>query len=235
MALEVPQGIRQLRDLHWRDLLAFHRPHWRELAPGRAARIAFGVAAPLLIGLATGDLESGIFAALGALPAGFVSFEGVSRSRFEAVLAASIGMAVSTFVGATMAGTGVLRALPVALWAYLTGLSVALGKRWSVVVLNWTVAMLIGVSIPMAPEAAATRAGLVLAGGLFQGVLVVMSWAFRPGGEERKALADTYSVLAGYASSLATGRVEAPSPSAFPASEALGDPNPFIPADVRAV
>ncbi|HET9157177.1 MAG TPA: FUSC family protein, partial [Myxococcaceae bacterium] len=86
-----------------------------------------------------------------------------------------------------------------------------------------------------APGAAAGRAGLVLAGGLFQGVLVVISWAFRPGGEERKALADTYSVLAGYASSLATGRAEAPTPSAFPASEALEDPNPLIPGDVRAV
>jgi hypothetical protein len=64
----IPQGIRQFRDLHWRDLLEFHRPRWRELAPGRAARIALGVAAPLLIGLATGHLEAGIFAALGAGP-----------------------------------------------------------------------------------------------------------------------------------------------------------------------
>jgi hypothetical protein len=41
----------------------------------------------------------------GALPAGFVSFRGVSRTRVLAVLCATAGMAVSTFVGATTAAS----------------------------------------------------------------------------------------------------------------------------------
>ena len=36
---------------------------------------------PLVIGVATGKIEYGSYAALGALPAGFVSFRGVSRTR----------------------------------------------------------------------------------------------------------------------------------------------------------
>jgi uncharacterized membrane protein YccC len=188
---------------------------------------------PLLIGLAAGRLEDGVFAALGAFSAGIVSFQGVTRSRATAVVAASVGMAVSTFLGAVVAAAGIAQVLPIVLWAYLAGLSSALGMRWSVVVVNWTVALLIGLSLSLPPGPAAERAALVLAGGLLQGLLVVLSWAFRPGEEERQALAATYSALAGQASAMGEGRGEPPSPAAFPAAEPLGDPNPLLPTTVR--
>ncbi|TFV33469.1 hypothetical protein E4K10_34985 [Streptomyces sp. T1317-0309] len=54
---------------------------------------------PLVVGVVTHHLDDGAFAALGALPAGFASFEGRARTRVAAVVAASTGMAVSTFVG----------------------------------------------------------------------------------------------------------------------------------------
>jgi len=88
-----------LARLRWRELLEFRRPSWRDLAPARAGRIALGIAEPLLIGVFTGHVEDGIFAALGALPAGLASFQGVNRSRLEAVLVTSLGIALSTFVG----------------------------------------------------------------------------------------------------------------------------------------
>ena len=76
---------------------------WRAVSPWRAARVAAGVVVPLAIGWWSGHIDLGAFAALGALPAGMVSFQGVTRSRVAAVAAASVGMAVSTFVGATLA------------------------------------------------------------------------------------------------------------------------------------
>ena len=232
MARGLPHGIRMMRQLRWRELLAFRRPRWRDVAPGRAGRVALGIAAPLLIGASTGHVTEGIFVALGALPAGLVSFQGVNRSRMEAVLVASLGIAVSTFVGATMAGSWPLRVLLVTLWAYLTGLSVSLGSRWSVVCINWTVALLLGEAIPLPPGPAAIRGGLALVGGLLQGGLVALSWTLRPGGEERKALSASYATLASYASAIASGQLEAPSTTALPAADMLQDANPLIPREV---
>jgi uncharacterized membrane protein YccC len=193
------------------------------------------MAAPLVIGVWTGRVTDGIFAALGALPAAMVSFQGMSRSRFEAVIVASLGIAVSTFVGATMAGTWEVRLVLIVLWSYLTGLSVALGSRWNVVILNWTVGLLLGEAIPLAPGPAAIRGCLALAGGLLQGGLVALSWALRPGGEERRALAASYGTLAAYATSIGRGQVEAPSPSDLPAVGRLEDPNPLVPREVVAM
>ena len=59
--------------------------HWRAIAPWRAARLAVGVLAPLIFGWATGHIEYGAFAALGALPAGFAAYQGVTRSRIAAI------------------------------------------------------------------------------------------------------------------------------------------------------
>jgi len=90
----------ELSQSGWLDFGAFR---WGDISLGQAVRATVGVMAPLIIGVAAGKIEYGSYAALGALPAGFVSFRGISRTRLLAVLAAAAGMAVSTFVGATAA------------------------------------------------------------------------------------------------------------------------------------
>ncbi|MEV1179036.1 FUSC family membrane protein, partial [Nonomuraea sp. NPDC049784] len=225
---------RRLTPARWRSLLRGGPFHWDAVAPGRAARVASGVVVPLAAGAAGGQLEYGAFAALGAQPAGFVSFHGVARTRVAAVAAASIGMAVSTFVGAATAAAAPWLLVPaVMLWGYVTGLAVCLGPRMSVVVLQWSVALMIAVGIPLGPSEAALRAGLVLAGGLFQGALVALSWTLRRGTTERTALAESYRDLASYARGLAAGRFDPPPPTAFPATALLADPNPLLPQAVR--
>jgi uncharacterized membrane protein YccC len=209
----------------WLDFGAFR---WRDLAFGQAVRAALGVVTPLALGAATGRIEYGSFAALGALPAGFVSFRGVSRTRVVAVLCAAVGMAVSTFAGATAARHAWLLVPLVCIWAYGAGLLAALGPTALAVTLQWPVALLVGSALPLSPAEAAVRAGLVLAGGLWQCLLVVSSWAFSRGSAERSALAATYSVLADYASQLASGQLGPPDPSQLPANYVLADPNPLL-------
>src|SRR5271166_2153697 len=166
----------------WKELTQFGPFRWNSAAPLRAARVAFGVVVPLVLGLISGHTEYGAYAALGALPAGLASFQGESRSRLGAVVVACIGMAVSTFVGAFAAAHAPWLLLPlVAVWGYFTGLAISLGPWISVAVLQWSVALLIAVGLPMAPSDAALRAGLVLAGGLFQALLVIVLWLLRPG------------------------------------------------------
>jgi uncharacterized membrane protein YccC len=171
----------------------------------------------------------GSYAALGALPAGFVSFQGVSRTRVLAVVGAAVGMAVSTFVGAaTEAAAGWLLVPVVFAWAYVVGLLASLGPIALTVSLQWPVALLIASAIPLPPAQAAVRAGLVLAGGLWQGVLVVSTWAINRGSAERAATADSFRALASYATDLAAGLAGPPPSAGLPGAQALADPNPLI-------
>ncbi|MGV9649411.1 FUSC family protein [Streptomyces sp. NPDC003554] len=220
----------------WRGMLRLGPFKWHELSLGRALRVALGVAVPLVVGVVTHHLDDGAFAALGALPAGFASFEGRARTRVAAVVAASTGMAVSTFVGGVLAGSAPWLLVPVvALWGYATGLSVCLGLWLSVAILQWAVALLIAVGIPQSPSQAALRAGLVLAGGLFQGVLVAASWTVQRGAAERAALAESYRSLSAYASGLAAGSTEPPPPADFSATAVVADPNPLLSDTTRAI
>ena len=203
--------------------------HWNAASPRRAVRIALGVTLPLAAGWWAGRADLGAYAALGALPAGLVAFEGQARSRAAGVLLASLGMAVATFVGATMAAVAPgLLPLVTALWAYATGLLICLGAVTGLAALQWTTALLIAIGLPFGPGDAALRALLVFAGGALQAGLVAASWALRPGATERAALAASYATLASYASRLASGFSRTPAPGALPAQAVLEDPNPLL-------
>jgi uncharacterized membrane protein YccC len=214
--------------------LDFGQFNWHDAALGRAIRAALGVITPLAAGIVTGHAAYGTFAALGALPAGFVSFRGVSRTRVLAVAATALGMAVSTFAGAATADSQPWLLVPeVMLWGYAVGLFAALGATATAVALQWPVALLIGSALPLDPRQAAIRAGLVLAGGLWQGALVVSTWALNRGSAERAALADSYLALSRYAAGLAAGAPGPPAPVALPGTAVLTDPNPLLRTDAR--
>jgi uncharacterized membrane protein YccC len=216
----------ELSQSNWLDFGAFR---WRDLSAGQAVRATVGVMAPLIIGVATGKIEYGSYAALGALPAGFVSFRGISRTRLLAVLAAAAGMAVSTFAGATAAWSQPLLLVPIVfVWAYGSGLLASLGPTVLVVALQWPVALLIGSAIPLAPDAAGVRAALVLAGGLWQCLLVITSWTVNRGSAERAGVVGSYRALADYAAGLAAGQLGPPPPGQLAGSYVLTDPNPLM-------
>jgi uncharacterized membrane protein YccC len=143
-------------------------------------------------------------------------------------------MAVSTFVGAATAAVAPWLLVPVViLWGYVAGLADCLGPRLSAAAIQWPVALVIAIGIPASPTEAALRAGLVLAGGLLQVLLVAVSWAFQRGDPERAALAESYRILAVYASGLAAGHFGPPSSMALPAAAALADLNPLLPRTAR--
>jgi uncharacterized membrane protein YccC len=221
----------ELSQSGWLDFGAFR---WHDIAPGRAARATLGVMTPLAVGVAIGRVEFGSFAALGALPAGFVSFRGITRTRVQAVVLAAVGMAISTFVGAWAEASHPWLLVPVIFcWAYLIGLVAALGPTALAVSLQWPVALLIASALPLAPGPAGVRALLVLAGGLWQALLVVTSWAVNRGSAERTAISGSFLALSRYASDLAAGSLEPPGAATGAARQALRDPNPLIRSAAR--
>ena len=227
LAAELSQG-------GWLNFGAFR---WSDVDVPRALRAGAGMITPLAIGLATNHLEYGVFACLGALPAGFVSFQGASRTRVSAVVFAAFGMAVATFVGGVCAYTSGWLLFPaVFIFSYLGGLMATLGQRFLVVGLQWAVQLVIASAIPLAPGDAGLRALLVLTGGLWQGALVVASWAVRRGGRERSSLAAAYQELADYAAGSCRRPASAapvPPPPAVVGSDAVDDPNPLLRAQDR--
>ena len=208
---------------------------WSAVDVPRALRAGVGMVTPLALGLATGHLEYGVFATLGAQPAGMVSFQGSSRTRISAITLAALGMAVSTWVGGVAAwASGWLLFPAVMVFSYLGGLLASLGQRFSVVGLQWAIQVVIASAIPLPPGDAGLRAVLVLAGGLWQGVLVVVGWAFVRGSQERDALATAYRTLARYArdSCHRPASAAAVPPPGFDFA-AVDDPNPLLPAQER--
>lgn len=199
-----------------------------QIHPGEGARATLGVAVPLLVGVASGQIGGGLAAALGALSAGFASFQGVYRSRAVAVVAASVGMALSTFTG-ELAGHSALAIVPVAVvWGFTGGLVVSLGQAATVVGLQCVVALLVVSDLPATPGQAATRAGLVLAGGLVQTLLLTSVWPLRRHPAERAALASVFDSLARYAAAIPAGGAAPPEPLTAPAAaRTLADPQPF--------
>jgi uncharacterized membrane protein YccC len=210
---------------------------WSAVDVPRALRAGVGMVTPLAIGLATGHLEYGVFAALGALNAGIVSFQGASRTRVSAVTLAALGMAVCTWVGGVAAWAGGWWLLPaVVAFSYLGGLLATLGQRFGVVGLQWVFQLVIASAIPLPPGDAAVRAGLVLAGALWQGVLVVAGWAVIRSSQERASLATAYRALARYAEDSCRHPVAAAAAGQPPPSfdfAAVTDPNPLLRAQER--
>ena len=70
----------------------------------RGVRLGMGVFVPLAAGVLLGHPEYGVFAALGALTAGFAATTGARAGQHAyAVLLSGLGMAVSGFAGAALA------------------------------------------------------------------------------------------------------------------------------------
>lgn len=145
------------------------------LAPARGIRLAVGVMVPLTLGVCLDRYQYGVYAALGALPSGFAAMVGEGRKKSAAVALASVGMALGTFIGALAANNPSLLVLFVAAFAYVAGIVGAFSDRVAIAALQWPGALLIATSTPDTPRQAAVRAGLVLAGGLFQAGLVALT------------------------------------------------------------
>ena len=159
--------FRELRSPH----RVAHTPR-SALAPARGLVLAAGVMLPLALGVGLGYPHYGVYAALGALPAGFASMFGAGRKRAAAVALAAVGMAAGAFVGVLAAGDRLLLVLVAAVFAYAAGIVGAFSDRVAVAALQWPGALLIATSTPDGARQAAIRAGLVLAGGLTQAAFV---------------------------------------------------------------
>lgn len=139
----------------------------------RTALLCLPVIAALLVaGLVTGVKAEAVIAAGGALTVGFGAYRQISQWPPAAMVLAAVGTAVSAWIGC-VAGLSPWALIPVAGgWAGLCALLTTLDIAAWWIVLQWAIAMFIAGYYPAGPVEATARAGLVLAGGLTQALVM---------------------------------------------------------------
>ncbi len=166
------------------------------LQPVAAIRAALGVTIPFAIGIAVKQPVYGSIAAAGALPAGVAGMVGGGRRRTGLILATTVGMALSTFIGGLVAGHLPLTLAVLAAWGFGAGLAVALGQEASIVGTQALIGLAVFGRFPSSIEASAAHAGFVLAGGALQAVLAELIRSPHRFSAERRALAEAFEELA---------------------------------------
>ncbi len=195
---------------------------------GFGVRCALGVAIPLVVGLLVGQPLAGAAGAIGALPVGFASRQGVYRTGAVASLLTAAGVAVSAFVGALCGGNVWLSVAAAVVWAFCYGILASLGTTATIVGVNSVVTLAIFGQFHDSPAQAAAAAALVFAGGVVQTLLLVTVWPLASFQRERNVLAAAYKTLGDYAANFPAARLRAPATATLAAlSDTLADPQPF--------
>ena len=197
------------------DLRAALRPDWSQLEARNAVRCAAGVAIPLALGALLQQPSVAAFGAVGAISVGFGSFLGTERGSAIVMFATSLAMGAAMFAGSVAGNSTITAVIVSVVVAFSGGLLLIFGVAASFIGLQVIIAVLIAGGFPASPRDAIMAAGLVVAGGLVQTLLVVMIWPARLFSNERRAVSAAYRSLANYAGEIPSPHPIAPEPHTF--------------------
>jgi hypothetical protein len=152
------------------------RPDWGKFHPRAALRCMPAIVLALVIASITGHTEWGIMAASGAVSVGFGSYQELSGSRTAPMLFATLGMCVSSWIGALSGQSLVATVAATALWGFLYVTISALGPGQQWIALQSVIWMIISTAYPAPGLHALTRGAFVLIGGILQLLCVRFFW-----------------------------------------------------------
>jgi len=166
------------------------------IANGLRAALALGI--PMLLGQLTDHRKSGLFVALIAYFVNLANVGGPYRIKATAMVAATVGMAISVLVGTLVAGVPMLALVLTLLWGLGSGFASLYGNAGS------TVGLVVGLSfisaIAQAGDLAIAllRFLLCLMAGGWAMLLSLVMWPATPYKPIQAAVADCYNALADY-------------------------------------
>lgn len=164
--------------------------------PVVALRNAVGVAAPLILGAATGSAGAGLAATIGALQTAFADRPGPYRLRILRMMGTALAAGVTSGLAVAASAHEATSLLLLLIITFGAGLLLTAGPSATQVGVASVAAALILGHTPH-PGASAVHVGLlVLAGGAFQAVLAIAAWPLGRHRPERDALAGLYRALA---------------------------------------
>ncbi|MFQ4149686.1 FUSC family protein [Arthrobacter sp. LAPM80] len=164
--------------------------------PVVAARNAIGVAIVLLIGVASGNYPIAVFGAVGALFAAFADRPGSYRVRFARMSGTSLAVGIGGGLSVLCAHSVPLSLLLVAVFAFTSGMMLALGANVAQIGIAGTAVAIVLNRFPMSLSGALGIAAVVTAAGLLQSLLAIAGWPLHRHAPERRALASVFDALA---------------------------------------
>jgi uncharacterized membrane protein YccC len=183
-----------------------------KIEPWIAARNALGVAAPLVVGLATHMPLGGLAVASGALNVSYSDSHDPYLLRAKRMLASSVLCAIAVMAGG-LAGHHNIAAISLAtVWAFGSGMAIALGTAGESLGVISLVVLIIYSAQALTPERALQAGALAFVGGAIQTLLSLALWPVRSYDPERRSLANLYTALAQAAANPA-GLMQSPPPS----------------------
>ncbi len=196
----------------WQTVFRFQS---EKINPWIGFRNTIGLAVPLAIGAALGNVTGGVIGATGALNVSFRDSSSPYPQRARQMLLASLIAGLAVFSGAVAGHYNALALVIVALWTFAAGMLVSIGDAAADVGTMSVVLLVIYGANPMQPKTAVLAGLTAIAGGLLQTALSIASWPFRRYSPERRVLADLYAEMARTA---ADPHVATDAPSATPQS-----------------
>lgn len=175
-------------------------------SPLAGARVALGVVVALVVGRLVGGEPAEAAMAVGALLAGVPGAVTVGRISLRAMVAVTLVMALSVFVGSASGELGWLHTGVLIPWCLAGGLLVSLGGPATSVGLQGIVAMIVFGHFAEPPPAALGLAGYVLAGGAFAIAALGLTRSPVTSAVQRRTLAGALATIAALADASATAR-----------------------------
>ena len=164
--------------------------------PVVALRNAVGVAAPLAVGIWTGDAQIGLAATIGALQTAFADRPGPYRLRIARMLGTALAAGVTSTLAVLTSQTEWAAVALLFVLAFGAGLLLTAGPSATQVGTAAVATALVLGHLPQPPSVALNVGLLVVAGGAFQALLAVAAWPLGRHRPERLALAALYRDLA---------------------------------------
>lgn len=176
---------------------------WRTLIRFDAARVnrwmglrnAFGVALPIAVFIDLGFPAYAVVAGMGALNVAAADGTDAYRSRATRMLASTCLGATAIFMGSVTGHDPALSFCLATLWAFATGMLVALGTAAADIGMLSLVSLFIYIARPLGIEQASWSGVIALGGGLLQTALSILPWPLGRFGPERSVIGDFYTAL----------------------------------------
>jgi uncharacterized membrane protein YccC len=186
----------QLNRSNFLRFLIQSEPGKPAISNGLRAALALGV--PMLIGQLINQRESGLFVGLIAYFVNLANVGGLYHLKAKAMVAATLGIAVSVFVGTLVAKVPVLAVVLTFFWGLGSGFASLYGNAGANVGLVVGVSFISTIAQSGNLEVALMRSLLCLIAGGWAMLLSLVMWPFRPYDPLRIALADCFRAIANY-------------------------------------
>jgi uncharacterized membrane protein YccC len=177
--------------------------------PWLALRNSIGVSLPLIAGASMGFLASSLPMCTGAMIVSFSDSSDPYYLRARRMLAASVLVACSVFIGAWLGSHFTFAVILAAGWAFAAGMLISLSPEAGDLGVVGLVILVVFFATPLPIEKAFYAGLLAFAGGLLQMALSLSPWPLRRFEPERRILRELYLELSTTAATPATGVVDA--------------------------